>query len=262
MPGRRETWHGPLVALEFLTTLRLRRARIWDDAGLGAALAWFPAVGLLLGAALWGLDLALAGILPRSAAAAVLLGALALATGALHLDGVADTADGLAAPRDREARLALMREGAAGPAGVSALVLLLLAQWSALASLEGAARPAAILLAPALARWGVVAAAACYRPARPSGLGHAAATALWPVAVPLATATAAAAAIALFGAPGLLLLALAGAAALATAGAASRRLGGVTGDTHGAVVEVTHAVLWFAMLAGSERGWLAAAELP
>lgn len=262
MAGRGAAWPDPLIALEFLTTLRLRRVRTWDDARVGAALAWFPAIGLLLGAALWALDRGLAGLLPPTAAAAVLLGALALATGALHLDGVADTADGLAAQRDREARLALMRDGTTGPARVAALVLLLLAQWATLAALEGAARPAAILLAPALARWAVVPAAACYRPARSSGLGYAAATALWPLAAPLATATAATAAVALFGAPGLLLLALAGASALATAGAAARMLRGITGDTHGAVIEVTQAMLWLAILAGSDRGWLVAAELP
>ncbi len=254
-------WHDPLIALEFLTMLRVRRVRRWSDARFGAALAWFPAVGVLLGAALWGLDRALTGLLPAAAVAALLLAALALATGGLHLDGVADTADGLAAQRSREARLQLMREGTTGPAGVVALVLLLLAQWSALASLEGAARPAALLLAPALARWAVLPAAAACRPARSSGLGHAAGAALWPFAAPLATATAAAAAVVLFGAQGLVLLALAAGTALATAGAATRTLGGVTGDTHGAVVEVTQAAVWLAILAGADGGWLVAAEL-
>ncbi|MCY4639985.1 MAG: adenosylcobinamide-GDP ribazoletransferase [Chloroflexi bacterium] len=255
-------WHDPLIALEFLTMLRVRRVRRWSDARFGAALAWFPAVGVLLGAALWGLDRALTGLLPAAAVAALLLAALALATGGLHLDGVADTADGLAAQRSREARLRLMREGTTGPAGVMALVLLLLAQWSALASLEGAARPAALLLAPSLARWAVLPAAAACRPARSSGLGHAAGAALWPFAAPLATATAAAAAVVLFGAQGLVLLALAAVTALATAGAATRTLGGITGDTHGAVVEVTQAAVWLAILAGADGGWLVAAELP
>ncbi len=254
-------WHDPLIALEFLTMLRVRRVRRWSNARFGAALAWFPAVGVLLGAALWGLDRALTGLLPAAAVAALLLAALALATGGLHLDGVADTADGLAAQRSRGARLQLMREGTTGPAGVVALVLLLLAQWSALASLEGAARPAALLLAPALARWAVLPAAAACRPARSSGLGHAAGAALWPFAAPLATATAAAAAVVLFGAQGLVLLALAAGTALATAGAATRTLGGVTGDTHGAVVEVTQAAVWLAILAGADGGWLVAAEL-
>ena len=255
-------WHDPLIALEFLTMLRVRRVRRWSDARFGAALAWFPAVGVLLGAALWGLDRALTGLLPAAAVAALLLAALALATGGLHLDGVADTADGLAAQRSREARLQLMREGTTGPAGgggarpppAGAVV------GTRLPGGSGAAG-GALLLAPALARWAVLPAAAACRPARSSGLGHAAGAALWPFAAPLATATAAAAAVVLFGAQGLVLLALAAGTALATAGAATRTLGGVTGDTHGAVVEVTQAAVWLAILAGADGGWLVAAEL-
>ncbi len=255
-------WNGPLIALEFLTMLRLRRVHTWDDARFGSALAWFPAVGLVLGGTLLGLDHALSELLPGAPVAAVLLAALALATGGLHLDGVADTADGLAAQRGRETRLAIMREGTTGPAGVMALVLLLIAQWSALAALEGAARPAALLLAPALARWAVVPAAVAYRPARPSGLGHAVATALWPFAAPFATATAAATAIVLFGAAGLALLALAAGAALITAAASARMFGGITGDTYGAAVELAQTVVWLAIVAGAARGWLVPTELP
>lgn len=257
MTGGGAAWGAPLIALEFLTTLRLRRVRSWDDATFGGAVAWFPAVGLVLGAGLWALDLGLSGLLPPGPTAAILLAALALASGGLHLDGVADTADGLAAQGDRERRLGIMRQGTTGPAGVMALVLMLIAQWAALAALGGPVRTAALLLGPALARWAIVPAALAYRPARARGLGHVVAAALWPIAAPIATLTAAVAAIVLFGAPGLVLLALAAGAALLVAGAAARVLGGITGDTHGAAIELAQTVVWLAIVAGGARGWLA-----
>ena len=49
----RVLWSSPLIALEFLTPLRLRRVRQWDDRTFGAAMAWYPLVGLLIGGVLW-----------------------------------------------------------------------------------------------------------------------------------------------------------------------------------------------------------------
>jgi len=256
-PGRGgPAWGAPLIALEFLTTLRLRRVRRWDDASFGAAVAWFPAVGLLLGGGLWALDRGLSELLPPEPTAAILVAALALASGGLHLDGVADTADGLALQGDRNQRLGVMSEGTTGPAGVMALVLILLAQWAALVALADPVRDAGLLLAPALARWAIVPVALAFRPARPRGLGHAVAAALWPITAPLATVIAAGAALVLFGAPGLVLLALAAAAALLVAGASARMLHGITGDTHGAAIELAQVVVWLAIVAAGAREWL------
>ncbi len=157
---------------------------------------------------------------------------------------------------DRNERLGVMSEGNTGPAGVMALVLMLLTQWAAVAALAEPGRAAALLLAPALARWSIVPVALAFSPARPRGLGHAVGTSLWPVAAPLSTAIAVAAAVVLFGAPGLVLVALAALAALLVAGASARMLSGITGDTHGAAIELAQVVVWLAIVAAGAHEWL------
>ena len=257
--SRRGVGLGPgtvLLALEFLTPLRVRQVPRVEDRAFGGALAWFPLVGLLLGVVLLLLDRGLERLLPGAPAAALLLAAMALLSGGLHLDGVADTADGLAVQGDRATRLGIMSEGHIGPAGVMALALVLLVQWSALVSLAEPVRSAGIVLAPALARWSVAPIAVLFPPARPTGMGHALQQGVWPAAVPVATLTAVAASVALFGVAGLLLPLAAGGAAMIVAGAAARMLRGITGDTFGAAIEISQAATWLFLVAAGQHGWL------
>ena len=248
---------GALIACEFLTPLRLRRVQTYDDRVFAEALGWYPLAGLLIGAVLVLADRGLSQLLPPGPAAVVLVALLALASGGLHLDGVADTADGMALQGDRAERLGVMSEGNTGPAGVMALVLVLLAEWTAIAALPDPVRASALLLVPALARWTVVPVGIIFRPARPRGLGHAMQQGLWPAAAPLATAIAVGAALALFGAPGLVLVLIAGVAAVILAGAAARMLEGVTGDVFGAGIEVAQVVVWMSLVAATSKGWIA-----
>jgi adenosylcobinamide-GDP ribazoletransferase len=245
-----------LIALEFLTPLRFRRVERWPDQGFGAALGWFPLIGVLLGLVLLGLDRLLSQLLPAGPASALVVAALALLSGGLHLDGVADTADGLAVQGDRARRLSVMSEGNIGPAGVMSLALVLLAQWSALAELDAPLRSAGIVLAPALARWAATPVAVLFRPARPRGVGHALQQGVWPVAAPLSGVLIVVASVALFGPLGLLLPAVAAVAGLVIAGAAARMLDGVTGDTFGASIEVAQAASLLFLVAAAQHGWL------
>jgi adenosylcobinamide-GDP ribazoletransferase len=247
---------GAIVALEFLTPLRFRRVRQVDDRTFSEALGWYPLVGLLLGAVLVLFDRLLTPLLPTGPLAALEVALLAFLSAGLHLDGVADTADGMAFQGDRGERLSVMSEGNTGPAGVMALAIVLLAQWNALTVLGPPAREPALLLAPALARWAVVPVGLLFRPARPRGLGYTIYSGMWPVAAPLATAIATVAALVLFGLAGLVLLAVAGIAAIGVAWAASRLLDGVTGDVFGAAVEVAQVAAWYAVLAAAMRGWI------
>lgn len=244
------------IAIEFLTPLRLRRVTVWDDQTFGQALGWYPAVGLLLGFLLLLLDRVLGELFPIAVSSALILAALVLLSGGLHLDGVADTADGMALQGDRAQRLGVMSAGNVGPAGVMALVMVLIVQWAALMSLEGPLRSAGLLLTPALARWTVAPIAVCFRPARPRGLGFTIKQGVWPLAAPLSALSIFIFAGVLLGPQGLVLPIVALAAGLVVAVAATRMLHGITGDTFGAVIEIVQAIMFLTFVAAASEGWL------
>lgn len=107
------------------------------------ALRWFPLVGVLLGIALGGLWWATAKIWPLPVAALLVVAADLGLTGMLHLDGLADCADGLLPHMSKERRLEVMREPTVGAFGVAVVVVFLLARFAVFATL----RPAPLLVA-------------------------------------------------------------------------------------------------------------------
>jgi adenosylcobinamide-GDP ribazoletransferase len=215
------------------------------------AIRWLPAVGLLLGLAGAGVVLAVSavnGSAPgRALGAALAVAAGGLLTGGLHLDGLADTADGLGSRRSPADALAIMRRSDIGPMGVATLVLVLLVQVSALAAVPRPAQAAAALvLAAVTGRVSVVVATAAPA-ARPGGFGalvagQTTARARTLIVAGLGGAVVLAGLAA--GGPGLALRGLAACAAGLLAGAwlqatARRRLGGMTGDVFGAILELS-----------------------
>lgn len=220
--------------------------------------AW-PAAGLLLALPpaflLW---LCLAIGLPPAVAALLALALAAGLTGALHEDGLADAADGLAGGRDRESRLAIMRDSRLGTFGGLALVFALLLKATALASLS--ARPGGAALALILAACASRAMALWHwnatLPARPDGLAYAAGRPDW-LALAIGLGFGAAAALALllvFGAAGLLGLLLAAGAVGALSAACVRTIGGHTGDTIGAAQQLAETLLLVGLSAGRAGG--------
>lgn len=247
----RDGWR---LAFGTLTVIRVAPPRVIDAqvAGVAMLLAPVTAVPALVVWAVLTL-LALHGLLPAAVAAALVLVITTLLSRAMHLDGLADTADGLTASYDRDRALQVMRRGDTGPAGAAALVLTLIVQAAALASLVqshvGAALAGAALVASRLAP------AICSRSgipaARSEGLGRTVAE-----SVPIARLVAAVAAVVVVAAVGSALvgsnrgLVLPAAAAAvvvvlvccaATAGVVRRavlRFGGITGDVIGAAIEI------------------------
>jgi adenosylcobinamide-GDP ribazoletransferase len=248
---------GLRLAVTLFTVAPLPAGRV-DRASAAVAMRLAPAVGAVLGAVLGGLLVGLdaAGV-PRPLAGVVVVGAGALLTRGLHLDGLADTADGLGAYRCRDQALEVMKRPDIGPFGVVALVLTLLAQAAAVAALPARGWPAALTAVVAATAAGRAAATwACRRgvpPARPDGLGALVAGTVGAAA--LAVGTAAVAALAVPAVPGrpwqgpvAVLAALA--VALLLQRHAVRRLGGITGDVLGAAVEVTTTLTYLGLLLG------------
>ncbi len=247
---------GFFAAIEFLTRLRVRRTPAGDMRGVAAAQGWFPAVGLLLGALLLALDRLASRALPEASVDVLLVVALVALTGGLHLDGLGDTADGLLGGRDRDERLAIMRDAHAGSFAVIAIVCVLGLKWAGLAAMPREVRFEALLLVPCLARFAIVAGAAAFPYARAEGVGAAFHHAASPGPILVAAATALAASIALLGAGGLIAVAGATCCALAVGAYARRGIGGMTGDVYGATAELTEAAMFLLIAALAARDWL------
>ena len=242
----------PLDGLRFafgtLTALPVRVAR-WDRPAARAGMLCAPVAGLAVGAlaAAVGLLLLLLGAGALLAAVATVAVPAALTRG-LHLDGLADTADGLGSAKPAGDALRIMKQSDIGPFGVLTLVLVLLAQTAALAQAYGGswARGAlAAVVAAVVARLALtLAARAGVPPARPEGLGAAVAG-----VVPAAGATVAALVVAGLAAAGaaplgaydavraVVAVALALAVAELLLRHCVRRFGGVTGDVFGGLAE-------------------------
>ncbi|MEA9655292.1 adenosylcobinamide-GDP ribazoletransferase [Xanthomonas campestris pv. raphani] len=232
---------GLLAAVGFLTRIPVPA---WAFARPGAqarSLPWYPLVGLLLGVLLLALAWCLRGAAPLLAAAIVLSSWVWL-TGALHVDGLADSTDAwVGGMGDRARTLAIMKDPTSGPMAVTAVVLMLLLKCAALTTLLPAA-PAALWLAPLLARAAVVAAFASTPYVRAGGLGSALAGTSRTVCV---LAVAAAVGVACMAGPARAALACTIAALVFALWrrACLHRLGGMTGDTCGALIELSETAM-------------------
>src|SRR6185503_16979263 len=220
-----------LAAIAFLTRIPLGRVADLDGRDVARGAALFPLVGAGVGA-LGGLVAdGLADRVPTLAAAGLALLLVALLTGAMHLDALADAADALGGTT-RERRLEIMRDHAIGSFGAVALVLVVLVEASALAALavDGHAT-AAFAAAGACSRWASLPLAAALPPARAGGQGRSlAAGGRWGAAL-LGLVLAAAVSVAAVGTDAALALGAAAATALVLGLWFRRWIGGVTGDT-------------------------------
>ncbi|GAC1470152.1 MAG: adenosylcobinamide-GDP ribazoletransferase [Desulfuromonadaceae bacterium] len=225
-----------IIALQFLTIIPFAVRCEKED--LGRSTALFPLAGVTIGALLVGLNWLISPWLARPLCDALLITALAALTGGLHLDGLADVCDGVAARGGRERFLAVMKDSQVGAVGAVGLVLGLLLKWQALVAVPIEFKWQALLLFPALARFGQVLALTGARHARQDGLGATFAQGAGIGALFLAFFTAAAASASLLGLRGG--LAMAAVCLLTGAGRLffQRRLGGLTGDTVGCISEL------------------------
>ena len=262
-------WLNPFrVALSFLTLVPASRNLQLAQRDISNSRAFYPAVGLLLGLLLVGVEEGASRAFPIHLTAAILLAVTVACTRALHLDGLMDVCDGVFGGYTRERRLEIMKDSNVGAFGVAGGVTVLILKYGALVALLDLDEPGkewALLLFPAISRWAMVVVLGAFPYARDQGLGspfhqsrHGGQSGQGgaKIATSVAALTALTAAFLLGGFAGLGLLAGAAVLAAALGWAMNNALGGLTGDTYGATNEVSEVAVLAGAVVLASHEWL------
>ncbi len=235
-----------LAAVQFLTRFPLPIRDI-TEREIGRSAAFFPLVGALIGGVLYGAYLLFGLAFPDLVARVLTLLAFIGVSGALHLDGLADTVDGLYGGRTREDALRIMRDPHVGAMGVVAIVATLLLKAIIFVSLPEVLFRGALLTMPIVGRCVMVAVLALPY-AREAGLGRVFANHRWKGDLPIAGVLTAAAVFAVRQYVGLLALAGACVTTSILLLLTWKKLGGMTGDVCGAANELAETAFLLALL--------------
>ena len=231
------------IALQFLSSLPIRLPGMPEPQELGRSLLFYPLVGLLFGAILWAFNWLLLGT-PLLLHAALLLTVWVLLSGALHLDGLADSADAwLGGFGDRERTLTIMKDPRSGPIAVVTLVLVLLLKFAALLALIEQQHAVVLIIVPLIGRSAMLGLFLTTPYVRAGGLGQALADHLPRLSGKQVLAVSALACVLIAGFSGVLAVVLAALVFVWLRQVMLRRLGGTTGDTAGAMLELLEMVL-------------------
>ncbi|MBZ9783597.1 adenosylcobinamide-GDP ribazoletransferase [Pseudomonas sp. REP124] len=226
------------IALQFLSSLPIRLPGMPAPQELGRSLLFYPLVGLLFGVILWALNWLLLGA-PLFLHAALLLTVWVLLSGALHLDGLADSADAwLGGFGDRERTLTIMKDPRSGPIAVVTLALVLLLKFCALLALIEQHNAVGLIIVPLLGRSALLGLFLTTPYVRPGGLGQALADHLPRLAGKQVLAVSALVCVLIAGLAGAVAVVLAVLVFVWLRQLMIRRLGGTTGDTAGALLEL------------------------
>jgi adenosylcobinamide-GDP ribazoletransferase len=243
------------LAVSTLTIVPIPSRGIASPAELADSRLAFPAVGVLIGLVLAGLSelCARLGVAQGPAAFLLVISGVAV-TGGLHLDGLADTGDGLFLGGGPERRLAVMRDPHVGTFGLLALVLTLLGKFAALEALADRGRGLALIEAAVVGRLAILVAAGAGDYARPEGTGRLIIEATSQRESWIAGVIAILTGLGLFGPLGLIAAFLAMGLVWGLSRLAKGRLGGVTGDILGAAVELGELVFLVVLGARGRSG--------
>jgi len=229
-----------LQALSFLTILPVGQGLHQEDKTLARSMAFFPLVGLVIGLLLALGYYLFSFFLPRPLVLWFIIGLLAFLTRGLHLDGFADTMDGMASGGPREKILEVMRDSRIGAFGVISLIFLLGAKYLTLDQIPNSSLPPSVILMPVMGRNSMV--LVCYRSpyARSDkGLGKPFTEHLGVREIALSSITAFGIALLLMGVKGMVVSFGIGLFSLGYRFFFIKRLGGVTGDILGGANELT-----------------------
>jgi len=229
-----------LLALSFLTILPIGRGLPVEGKRLARSMAFFPLAGLVIGLILVAGYLLLLFLLPKALVLWLTIGLLALLTRGLHLDGFADTVDGLASGGSKERILEVMRDSRIGAFGVISLIFLIGGKYLALDQISNVSLPSSLILMAVMGRHSMV--LVCFRSpyARPGeGLAKPFTENLGYRETALSLAMAFGIALLAMGAKGILVFLGIGLFSLGYRYLFTKKLGGVTGDVLGGANELS-----------------------
>lgn len=235
-----------LAAIRFLTIISLPRWRVANEEEIGRSIVYFPVVGVIIGLILASLNWLFSLFLPPAVAGGLLIIAMVVISGALHLEGFVDTCDGIAGHKTVEDRWQVMHDSRAGAFGVIGVLLLLLVKYLSLSSIPPNLLMATLVLVPVISRWTMVYAVFAYPYARPEGFGKifkqgaswqrfAIATA---ITLAVVIGVALLANFSYFYLAGLVIMIGSWVTIVVLATYLKRKFAGLTGDTYGAINEV------------------------
>ncbi|KXS40179.1 MULTISPECIES: adenosylcobinamide-GDP ribazoletransferase [unclassified Candidatus Frackibacter] len=228
-----------IIALQFLTRIPINIKVDFTPRNMGKSMYYYPIIGTIIGLILVGLNSLFGIFWSNLVVKTLILIALIIITGGLHLDGYMDTIDGIFSGRNKKRMLEIMRDSRVGAHGVTGFFALMILKFVFLLELSGQLQLEALLLMPTFSRWAMVYAAALYPYARKDeGLGKAHAhfvgvkevliTSLWTVIL----------AGLLLGTNGILAFILILGITVLVIKIIIKRIDGLTGDCYGAINEL------------------------
>lgn len=245
--------------MTFLTLFPFARNMDRGPRNVSNSRAFYPAVGLLMGLLLVGVEEGSSQLFSEPLTAAFLVAVMVIVTRGLHLDGLMDVCDGVFGGFTPERRLEIMRDSRVGAFGVVGGVTVLLLKYAALVSLLTISEPGkewALLLFPMLSRWTMVVLLGAFPYVRSQGLGSPFHGTGIKIATTVAGLSALAAAILLGGFAGLGLFFGVMIMAWLMGWAMAKSLGGLTGDTYGATNEIIETTVIIVATALAAQEWL------
>ena len=246
-------------AVSFLTRVPVADG---DAPVLRRSIPWFPVVGALVGLGAAGVYAAARVVVAPSVAAALSVGASAIATGALHEDGLADTADALGGGSSPEERVRILKDPRHGTFGVLAIVLSVVVRIASVASMSGWIALAFLPAAHSLSRTAAVSALGWAPRATKEGSAAAFADHVTRRSAFAASALAVAIGFAFVGLAGVPAAVLAALGAIVVASLGIRMVGGVTGDLLGAIEQVGETAILVLGAAAAHAAWRGAPWWP
>lgn len=228
-----------LNAIRFLTIFPIPSKQMPETAEMGRSSAFFPLVGLFIGALLAIVYLLVSRIFPKDITSVFIIFVLFALTRGIHLDGLADTADAVWGGSDQRERQMIMKDSRIGTFGTCALFFILLLKFLLLNFLPAQTTAVALILTLTLSRWALTVTAFISKPSRTEGLGEAFVTHTTSRQFILATITTLIVALACFRLEALIPFAAILLFSLVFAFLISRSFGGTSGDSLGACAELS-----------------------